>query len=203
MPQHVIEEETALVEPNVVGLSKTRSSQTISSEEMRKLREDSEQVSTHYNEELIRLQSTLRNLRLERKKLLEEIEKSEGKSLKLNQENLSLLAENDELKIELDILMKRKNDELEMIRYQHKIVDEKKEIAEMKVKKLKEELALVGKQVRIDVNKVRGKEKELESQLELLRSDLAIQVSHRDKKIMELKRHIDILEFDKEGLEKR
>ena len=51
----------------------------------------------------------------------------------------------------------------------------------------------------MELNQVKQREKELESQLELVTMDSESQVRSRDMKILELKRHIDQLEFNMEN----
>jgi len=52
----------------------------------------------------------------------------------------------------------------------------------------------------VDFNHIKQREKELESQLELAKMDSESQVKSRDKKILELKRKIDQLEFNMENI---
>ena len=51
----------------------------------------------------------------------------------------------------------------------------------------------------MDFNQIKAREKELEGQLELAKMDSESQVSTRDKKILDLKRKIDQLEFNMEN----
>jgi hypothetical protein len=50
----------------------------------------------------------------------------------------------------------------------------------------------------VDVRRIRVREKELENQLEILKKDSTALLVARDEKILELKRKIDLLEFNME-----
>ena len=150
--------------------------------------------------EAVRLQATIRQLREEREELLKEI-KNYKYEMKLNdQGQLGLRAELDEAKIEVSILKKRHSVERDEMKYRLRVSDEKKLYAEEKVKKLQKEFDRLQGKVRLDFNHVRQREKELEGQLELVKMDSESQVKTRDKKILELKRKIDQLEFNMENI---
>jgi len=50
----------------------------------------------------------------------------------------------------------------------------------------------------VDIRRIRVREKELEGQLEILKKDSSALLQARDEKILELKRRIDLLEFNME-----
>jgi hypothetical protein len=50
----------------------------------------------------------------------------------------------------------------------------------------------------VDIRRIRVREKELEGQLEILKKDSSALLHARDEKILELKRRIDLLEFNME-----
>ena len=157
-------------------------------------------MNVTYNEsELVRLQSTIRLLREEREKNLAEVEQGKTDKRALDQENLSLKAELDETKIEMSIIKRRYEEEVFEFKHRFDLGDSKREIMEEKLKKSQEELLSLGGAVRIDLRKVKQREKELENQLELVQMDTVSQVQGRDNKILELKRKIDSLEFNMEN----
>lgn len=162
--------------------------------------EDHKLVSGHHQNELLRLQTIIRQLREEREELLENINTLESDKKVLDRDNLGFRAEVDELKIELGIIRKRHREELEEIKYKNRISEEKKLLAQEKSKKLDRELSRLQQRIHIDLNKVRQREKELESKLELAKIDSDSQVKARDQKIIELKRKIDQLEFNMENV---
>jgi hypothetical protein len=161
--------------------------------------EDRLAINQHHDGELIRLQATIRQLREEREELLKEVHEIKTDSKLLQQENLGLRADLEETKIEVNILKKRHHSEVDEVKYQLKISDQKKEIADEKTKRYQKEFDRLNQKVRIDFKKVQEREKELESQLELVTMDSAAQVKSRDLKILELKRKIDSLEFNMEN----
>lgn len=156
-------------------------------------------VKTYNEEEMVRHQGLIRQLREEREDLLKQIQELKT-NLRLGEsENLGLRAELDELKIEKSIMKKRHQQELEEMRYALKLADEKRDIFEERARKVQKEFDKLNHKVRIDFNTVKQREKELEGQLELLKMDSQSQVESRDKKILELKRKIDALEFNMEN----
>ncbi len=159
-----------------------------------------ESFTRNYDEdELLRLQGTIRQLREERESLMESINSLTSEKQLLSQDNLGLKAELDEVKIELEIVKKRSQDEVNEMKYQMNLSHEKKDVYEMKYKTLYKEFDRLNQKVRIDFNQVKQREKELESKLELVVMDSDSQVQTRDMKILELKRKIDSLEFNMEN----
>ena len=159
-----------------------------------------ESFTRNYDEdEMLRLQGTIRQLREERESLMENINTLTSEKQLLSQDNLGLKAELDEVKIELEIVKKRSHDEINEMKYQTNLSHEKKEVYEMKYKTLYKEFDRLNQKVRIDFNQVKQREKELESKLELVVMDSDSQVQTRDMKILELKRKIDSLEFNMEN----
>ncbi len=150
--------------------------------------------------EALRLQATIRQLREEREAFQKEIQEMKRESKAIESENLGLKAELEEAKIEISILKKRHTNELEEMRYRLRLTDEKKLYAEERVKLLQKEFDRLQGKVRVDFNQIKQREKELESQLELAKMDSESQVQSRDKKILDLKRKIDQLEFNMENI---
>ena len=161
---------------------------------------DENLIKNYAEDEMIRLQATIRQLREEREDLLEKIGTLETNSQLSKQDNLGQKAEVEELKIEVNILKKRHQNELDEAKYQLRLSDEKRQILEEKSKNYQKEFERLSQKVRIDFNKVKQREKELESQLEMLAMDSESQVKTRDVKILELKRKIDSLEFNMENV---
>lgn len=151
------------------------------------------------NDELLRLQGTIRQLREEREEHLKEILELKKEVKLTEQSGLSNKAELDESKIEISILKKRHKTEIEEYSYQLKLAEERKQIFEERCKNYQKEFDRLNQKVRIEFNQVKQREKELESQLELVTMDTEAQVQARDGKILELKRKIDALEFNMEN----
>ena len=85
---------------------------------------------------------------------------------------------------DLDVQLKEKNDKIRLI--------------EAKLHRAVEEVERIKERVRVDIRRIRVREKELESQLEVLKKDSSALLAARDDKILELKRKLDLLEFNME-----
>lgn len=149
--------------------------------------------------ELLRLQATIKQLREERSGMIGQMDDLKSKVRLLEQDKLTLKAELEESKIEINILKKRHSEENEETKHRNRVLEERKAFFEEKAKTLQKEFDRLSQKIRIDFNKVKQREKELESQLELVTMDTQSQVKSRDMKILELKRKIDSLEFNMEN----
>lgn len=152
------------------------------------------------NEDSIRIQATIRQLREEREELFKSIKMLKTDNRDLEQDNLTLKAALDETKIEVSLLRKRHMVEMEDIKYQLSLLEEKKHQALEKARQEEIKREKLEQRVRIDFNQVKQREKELESKLEMLSVDVDLQVHSRDQKILELRRKIDSLEFNMENV---
>ncbi len=99
-----------------------------------------------------------------------------------------------EKQIEFEVMEKQ----LEDLSGQLKDRTEKVRTFEAKLKLTHEEISRVKERVKVDIRKIRVREKELESQLEILKKDSSALIQARDEKILELKRKVDLLEFNME-----
>ena len=153
------------------------------------------------DEEFYRLGETIKHLRLDREELLNKIsileDKQEGEKLDFS----NLRAELDEKKIELALVNKRRSKQIEDLSYRLELSEEKRLLLEEKCKRLEQENESLRKKSSVDVNRIRGRERELESKLDLLKADTETQLKNRDIRILELKRKIDTLEFDIESIQ--
>ncbi|WPU66223.1 coiled-coil domain-containing protein [Peredibacter starrii] len=168
--------------------------------EARDLGQDLKEISGAYSGEMERMQATISNLRSDREELLAKIQKLEEDKVLQSRQSLSLRAELDEKKIELTIIRKKLNEEINELKDRLKLFDEKRLIIEEKNRILAQELDKAAQKNKIDVKKVQMRERELEQRLELLKADAETQIRHRDLKILELKRKIDAMEFDMESI---
>ncbi|MDH5581593.1 MAG: hypothetical protein OEY33_06785, partial [Bdellovibrionales bacterium] len=117
----------------------------------------------------------------------------------LEQENVGLQASYDEARIEVEILKKRRQEEIEEAQYQLRNSEDKASVNDQKYRNLKKEFDRMNIRFNEEVSKVKRREKELENQLELVHMDSENQVNSRDEVIMNLKRKIDVLEFNMEN----
>lgn len=113
-----------------------------------------------------------------------------------------------ELKQKIEDFEKTKASEMEILqneinelRFQVKAKADKARKLETQTKELSEEMDRVKERVRIDIRKIRVREKELENRLELARKDSEALLSARENKIIELKRKLDLLEFNMDLLQ--
>ncbi len=159
-----------------------------------------ENVKFEYDEnEMLKLQATIRHLRDERECTQKDFDRSQDQIRALEKEKLTFKAELDELKIENSIIKKRHSDQLRDFHIEISIANEKKSIYESKIRQYQLEILKLNDKVRVDVNKVRNNEKDLEGKLEILTMDTSSQIQARDQKIIELKRKIDSMEFNMEA----
>ena len=162
-------------------------------------KEEYESFRNYDEDEMLRLQGTIRQLREEREGLMGQINQLKSEKQLLEQDNLGLKAELDDVQIELGIVKKRHHDEISDKEYHYKMNQDKKDLYENKSKVLQKDFDRLNQKVRIDFNQVKQREKELESKLELTVMDSESQVKTRDGKILDLKRKIDSLEFNMEN----
>ena len=181
---------------------KKKKKETVEAKESRdrEYGEDLKEISGAYSGEMERMQATISNLRADREELLQKIQKMEDDKLMQSRQTLSIRAELDERKIELTIIRKKLNEEINELKDRLKLFDEKKLILEEKNRILHQELDKAAQKNKIDVKKVQMRERELEGKLELLKADAETQIRNRDLKILELKRKIDAMEFDMESI---
>lgn len=162
--------------------------------------DDLREISGAYSGEMERMQATISNLRADREELLMKIQKMEDDKVLQSRQTLSMRAELDERKIELTIIRRKLNEEINELKDRLKLHDEKRLILEEKNRLLHQELDKAAQKNKIDVKKVQMRERELEQKLELLKADAETQIRNRDLKILELKRKIDAMEFDMESI---
>jgi uncharacterized protein YfcZ (UPF0381/DUF406 family) len=96
--------------------------------------------------------------------------------------------------IEFEVLYKQVED----LNNQLKERTDKARTIEARLKMTTDEVDKVKERVRVDIRRIRVREKELESQLEILKKDSSALLMARDEKILELKRKLDLLEFNME-----
>jgi len=161
--------------------------------------ENHRQFKENHDVELIRLGETIKSLREDRSSLVDKIDNLQGQNDRDEKLFLSIQAELDEKKIEVAVLRKRYSGQIEELNFKLDITADKKEILEKQNKQYESEFDKLRLENKIDVNKVRSKERELEGKLDLLKGDAEVQIRNRDNKILELKRKIDTLEFDIEN----
>lgn len=195
-----VEEEEPVKEVPKKKAKKEAPEERVVARESRDIGADLKEISGAYSGEMERMQATISNLRADREELLAKISKLEEEKVMQGRGTLSMRAELDERKIELTIIRKKLNEEINELKDRIKLFDEKRLILEEKNRILMAELDKAAQKNKIDVKKVQLRERELEQRLELLKSDAETQIRNRDLKILELKRKIDAMEFDMESI---
>jgi chromosome segregation ATPase len=155
------------------------------------------------DESVIKLEAIIRALREERESLVKEVKENRELKTKVLSENLNLEAATEELRVELAIIKKRNEEEFHEDSYEKRLINEKLKLAEEKNKRLQKDIDILSNQAQIDTNKVLQREKELENQLELLSIDTQNQILSREKKISELNRERDAMEYNMTNLVSR
>ncbi len=122
--------------------------------------------------------------------------------------NVELMHLAHEQKRELSVHGKKKEQEsenlhesLKDLRTQIQLGEERVQSLQTQLLESEEEKDRLKERVRIDIRKIRVREKELENRLELLKKDSEILLASRETKITELKRKLDLVEFNQDLLQ--
>jgi hypothetical protein len=91
--------------------------------------------------------------------------------------------------------------EINELKFQVRVKTDKALSLENQVNAAAEEIENIKKRVRMDIRKIRMREKELENKLEILKKDSEALIGSRENKIIELKRKLDLLEFNMDLLQ--
>lgn len=162
-------------------------------------KEDHRTYVKHNDDEMIRLGETIKNLREDREDLLKKLYDLEAKIGKDEKNVLNLQSLVDEKKIEMSVIKKRYDREIDHLKFQLNLKKENEEIYKEKKKIAEEEALDKIRESKLNERRIRSRERELEEKIEMLKSDSEVQLNNRDKKILALKRRIDTLEFDIES----
>ncbi len=87
------------------------------------------------------------------------------------------------------------------LQFQLKASHDKARVLELKLKDAEQEQEQLKIRVRSDIRKIRTREKELENQLEIIKQDSQVLMSARENKMIDLKRKLDLLEFNMDLLQ--
>lgn len=91
--------------------------------------------------------------------------------------------------------------EINDLRFQVKSKTDKARVLDKQAREIAEEMDRLKDRVRADIRKIRVREKELENRLEILKKDSEALIAARENKIIELKRKLDLLEFNMDLLQ--
>jgi hypothetical protein len=109
----------------------------------------------------------------------------------------------DDFEKEKAIALETLNSEIAEIRFQSKAKNDKAKLLEIQVQEASNEIERLKERVRSDIRKIRVRERELENKLEITKKDSEVVLAARENKIIELKRKIDLLEFNMDLLQDR
>jgi chromosome segregation ATPase len=91
--------------------------------------------------------------------------------------------------------------EINDLRFQVKVKTDKARVLEIQVREIEDEMERLKERVRSDIRKIRVREKELENRLEIMKKDSEALIGARENKIIELKRKLDLMEFNMDLLQ--
>jgi hypothetical protein len=91
--------------------------------------------------------------------------------------------------------------ELDDLKFEMKRRSEKIRVMELQVKEATDDTERLKERVRNDIRKIRSREKELENRLEIMKKDSEALLGAREQKIIELKRKLDLVEFNTDLLQ--
>ncbi len=93
--------------------------------------------------------------------------------------------------------------ELVELKFELKTKSDKVRLLEMKVQEASKEVSAIKERVRNDIRKIRTREKELENRIEILKRDSESLLASRENRILELKRKLDLHEFNMDILQEK
>jgi hypothetical protein len=91
--------------------------------------------------------------------------------------------------------------EIAELRFQLKAKGDKARLLDVQVREAADETERLKERVRMDIRRIRVREKELENRLEIMKKDSEALIAARENKIIELKRKLDLLEFNMDLLQ--
>ena len=91
--------------------------------------------------------------------------------------------------------------EIDEVKFQLRARSDKGKLVEGRMREKDDEIDRLKERVRSDIRKIRVHEKELENRLEILKKDSEALIAARESKIIELKRKVDLLEFNMDLLQ--
>ena len=90
---------------------------------------------------------------------------------------------------------------MQELRFQLRTKMDQAKVLEAKVQQFSEEMDQLKERVRVDIRKIRVRERELENRLEMTRRDSEALLTSREAKLIELKRNLDLIEFNMDLLQ--
>ncbi len=97
---------------------------------------------------------------------------------------------------EKSVALESAQKEYDDLKFEMKRRSEKIRVMELQVREATEATERLKERVRLDIRKIRTREKELENRLEIMKKDSEALLGAREQKIIELKRKLDLMEFN-------
>ncbi len=142
------------------------------------------------------LSSQLKSARSQLDPLMEAVSRERSRVVELEGRVEQFQAQVREFDREKEQALASQRLEIQELQFQIKAKNDKSRLLESRVKESVDELMSLKKRVRLDIQKIRTREKELENRLEMIRKDSEVIVALREAKIVELKRKLDVAEFN-------
>ncbi|MBP9674917.1 MAG: hypothetical protein KBD63_07465 [Bacteriovoracaceae bacterium] len=141
---------------------------------------------------------TVLDLQEERKRILKNLQELETDLFTKKSRILQLEKMVEEARAEQALSERRYTQEIENLKNENKKKIMQKESWQIKETQMKQDFSLLEQRVREDIRRIQMHERELSEKLEMVQIDAKSQIEHRDHRILELKRKIDSLDFERE-----
>ena len=134
------------------------------------------------------------------KSRINELEKELNELKGINAELMHISQEQEKriknFEIEKQVYEKSSQQEVDDAKFELKKRNDKVKVLEIEVRKMVDETEKLKERVKMDIRKIRTREKELENRLEILKKDSEALLASREQKIVDLKRKLDTTEFN-------
>ncbi len=142
------------------------------------------------------LSSQLRTARVRIRELEGMSTREQGRSSELEHRVHEQQKQIEEFEREKQLALEGLQAEINEMKFQMKARHDRARVLESQVKDANLEMERVKDRVRLDLRKIRARERELESRIEIMKGDSEALIGAREGKIIELKRKLDLLEFN-------
>ncbi len=142
------------------------------------------------------LSSQLRTAQEQVKNLESQLREERGRTTHLTHVNNEQAQKIDGYERNQSVAVESLQSEINDLRFELKTRTDKARALESQVRASTDEIERLKERVRLDIRKIRVREKDLENKLEISRKDSEALIAARENKIMELKRKLDLVEFN-------
>jgi CheY-like chemotaxis protein len=142
------------------------------------------------------LSSQLRTTQEQVKHLESNLREERGRAAHLTHVNHEQAQKIGDFEKNQSVTVESLQNEINDLRFELKSRSDRARALEAQVRGSTEEIERLKERVRLDIRKIRVREKDLENKLEIARKDSEALIAARENKIMELKRKLDLIEFN-------